>query len=112
MGNCGTREESAVVSNAQVQQLHLSSLTAKTAAVVTLYIDLKVCEVASLFQIYPIARLASNAIDISYPDVEHHIWKGPAFEGKTLGQSNGLAAEEDDDVLEVEAFGSKLGGDG
>ncbi|KAJ7961015.1 Kinase family protein [Quillaja saponaria] len=31
MGNCGTREESAVVSNAQVQQLHvLSSLAAKT----------------------------------------------------------------------------------
>ncbi|XP_028781208.1 probable serine/threonine-protein kinase PBL8 [Neltuma alba] len=32
MGNCGTREESAVVSNAQVQQLHMSSLTAKNAA--------------------------------------------------------------------------------
>ncbi|XP_057474877.1 probable serine/threonine-protein kinase PBL8 [Actinidia eriantha] len=33
MGNCGTREESAVVSNAQVQQLHmLSSLAAAAAA--------------------------------------------------------------------------------
>ncbi|KAJ0087634.1 hypothetical protein Patl1_31637 [Pistacia atlantica] len=31
MGNCGTREESAVVTNAQVQQLHiLSSLPVKT----------------------------------------------------------------------------------
>lgn len=39
----------------------------------TLYTDLKVSEVASLFQIDPISLLTANAIDISYPDVEHHI---------------------------------------
>ncbi|CAK9169043.1 unnamed protein product [Ilex paraguariensis] len=39
----------------------------------TLYTDLKVSEVASLFQIDPIALLTANAIDIAYPDVENHI---------------------------------------
>ncbi|CAL0305516.1 unnamed protein product [Lupinus luteus] len=39
----------------------------------TLYTDLKVSEVASLFQIDPISLLTANAIDISYLDVEHHI---------------------------------------
>ncbi|XP_004500557.1 lysM domain-containing GPI-anchored protein 1-like [Cicer arietinum] len=39
----------------------------------TLYTDLKVSEVSSLFQIDPISLLTANAIDISYPDVEHHI---------------------------------------
>ncbi|KAK1357727.1 hypothetical protein POM88_050983 [Heracleum sosnowskyi] len=34
----------------------------------TLYTDLKVSEVASLFQIDPISLLTANAIDISYPD--------------------------------------------
>ncbi|KAK4274022.1 hypothetical protein QN277_017314 [Acacia crassicarpa] len=45
----------------------------------TLYTDLKVSEVASLFQIDPIALLTSNAIDISYPDVEHHILPSRLF---------------------------------
>ncbi|XP_022766346.1 lysM domain-containing GPI-anchored protein 1-like [Durio zibethinus] len=39
----------------------------------TLYTDLKVAEVASLFQVDPISVLTANAIDISYPDVENHI---------------------------------------
>ncbi|KAK2442207.1 LysM domain-containing GPI-anchored protein 1 [Trifolium repens] len=39
----------------------------------TLYTNLKVSEVSSLFQIDPISLLTANAIDISYPDVEHHI---------------------------------------
>jgi len=45
----------------------------------TLYTDLKVSEVASLFQIDPIALLTANAIDISYPDVEHHILPSKLF---------------------------------
>jgi len=39
----------------------------------TLYTDLKVSELSSLFQIDPISLLTANSIDISYPDVEHHI---------------------------------------
>ncbi|KAK7824855.1 lysM domain-containing GPI-anchored protein 1 [Quercus suber] len=45
----------------------------------TLYTDLKVSEVASLFQVDPIAILTSNAIDISYPDVENHILPSQLF---------------------------------
>ncbi|OIV97935.1 hypothetical protein TanjilG_12692 [Lupinus angustifolius] len=45
----------------------------------TLYTDLKVSEVASLFQIDPISLLTANAIDISYPDVEHHILPSRLF---------------------------------
>ncbi|KAF7829841.1 lysM domain-containing GPI-anchored protein 1-like [Senna tora] len=45
----------------------------------TLYTDLKVSEVASLFQIDPIALLTANAVDISYPDVEHHILPSHLF---------------------------------
>ncbi|KAK3427593.1 lysM domain-containing GPI-anchored protein 1 isoform X1 [Eucalyptus grandis] len=45
----------------------------------TLYTDLKVSEVASLFQIDPISLLTSNAIDISYPDVENHILPSQLF---------------------------------
>ncbi|KAL5149740.1 LysM domain-containing GPI-anchored protein 1 [Glycine soja] len=45
----------------------------------TLYTDLKASEVASLFQIDPIALLTANAIDISYPDVEHHILPSKLF---------------------------------
>ncbi|KAL4301225.1 hypothetical protein HN51_052633 [Arachis hypogaea] len=45
----------------------------------TLYTDLKVSEVASLFQIDPISLLTANAIDISYPDVEHHILPSKLF---------------------------------
>ncbi|XP_061363951.1 lysM domain-containing GPI-anchored protein 1-like [Gastrolobium bilobum] len=45
----------------------------------TLYTDLQVSEVASLFQIDPIALLTANAIDISYPDVEHHILPSKLF---------------------------------
>ncbi|KAB5557179.1 hypothetical protein DKX38_008088 [Salix brachista] len=45
----------------------------------TLYTDLKVAEVASLFQIDPIALLTANAIDISYPDVENHILPSQLF---------------------------------
>ncbi|KAA8538485.1 hypothetical protein F0562_028144 [Nyssa sinensis] len=45
----------------------------------TLYTDLKVSEVAALFQIDPIALLTANAIDISYPDVENHILPSQLF---------------------------------
>ncbi|KAG9152130.1 hypothetical protein Leryth_017691 [Lithospermum erythrorhizon] len=38
-----------------------------------LYTELKVSEVASLFNVDPIALLTANSIDISYPDVENHI---------------------------------------
>ncbi|PSS17528.1 LysM domain-containing GPI-anchored protein [Actinidia chinensis var. chinensis] len=45
----------------------------------TLYTDLKVSEVASLFQIDPISLLTANSIDISYPDVENHILPSRLF---------------------------------
>ncbi|KAF5442506.1 hypothetical protein F2P56_035154 [Juglans regia] len=45
----------------------------------TLYTNLKVSEVASLFQVDPIAILNANAIDISYPDVENHILPSQLF---------------------------------
>lgn len=45
----------------------------------TLYADLKVSELASLFQIDPIALLTANSIDISYPDVENHILPSQLF---------------------------------
>ena len=45
----------------------------------TLYTELKVSEVASLFQVDPIAILTANAIDISYPDVENHILPSQLF---------------------------------
>ncbi|KAL9681902.1 hypothetical protein QQ045_013692 [Rhodiola kirilowii] len=45
----------------------------------TLYTDLKVSEVAALFQIDPIALLSANAIDVSYPDVENHILPSRLF---------------------------------
>ncbi|CAN6896539.1 unnamed protein product [Brassica oleracea] len=45
----------------------------------TLYTDLKVSEVASLFQVDPISILLANAIDISYPDVENHILPSTLF---------------------------------
>ena len=45
----------------------------------TLYTDLKVSEVATLFQVDPIAILTANAIDISYPDVENHILPSQLF---------------------------------
>ncbi|GLT47099.1 hypothetical protein SLA2020_208180 [Shorea laevis] len=45
----------------------------------TLYTDLKVAEVASLFQVDPISVLTANAIDISYPDVENHILPSQLF---------------------------------
>lgn len=45
----------------------------------TLYTDLKVSEVASLFQTDPISLLTTNAIDISYPDVENHILPAKLF---------------------------------
>lgn len=45
----------------------------------TLYTDLKVSEVASLFQVDPIAVLTANAVDISYPDVENHILPANLF---------------------------------
>lgn len=45
----------------------------------TLYTDLKVAEVASLFDIDPIALLTANSIDISYPDVENHILPSKLF---------------------------------
>ncbi|GER40331.1 LysM domain-containing GPI-anchored protein 1 [Striga asiatica] len=39
----------------------------------TLYTDLKVSQVASLFAVDPIALLLANAFDASIPDVENHI---------------------------------------
>ncbi|KAH9626079.1 hypothetical protein KSS87_012414 [Heliosperma pusillum] len=45
----------------------------------TLYTELKVSEVASLFEIDPIALLTANSIDISYPDVENHILPSQLF---------------------------------
>lgn len=45
----------------------------------TLYTDLKVSEVASLFSVDPISLLLSNSIDISYPDVENHILPSQLF---------------------------------
>ncbi|KAK9060034.1 hypothetical protein SSX86_020738 [Deinandra increscens subsp. villosa] len=45
----------------------------------TLYTDLKVSELAALFQIDPIVLLAANSIDISYPDVESHILPSQLF---------------------------------
>ncbi|ESQ27357.1 hypothetical protein EUTSA_v10018607mg [Eutrema salsugineum] len=45
----------------------------------TLYADLKVTEVASLFQVDPISVLLSNSIDISYPDVENHVLPSNLF---------------------------------
>ncbi|PHT49821.1 LysM domain-containing GPI-anchored protein 2 [Capsicum baccatum] len=45
----------------------------------SLYTDLKVSEVASLFQADPISLLTTNAIDISYPDVENHILPAKLF---------------------------------
>lgn len=45
----------------------------------SLYTDLKVSEVASLFQTDPISLLTTNAIDISYPDVENHILPAKLF---------------------------------
>nr|XP_009388184.1 PREDICTED: lysM domain-containing GPI-anchored protein 1-like [Musa acuminata subsp. malaccensis] len=45
----------------------------------TLYADLKVVEVAALFQTDPVALLAANAIDIAVPDVENHILPAGLF---------------------------------
>ncbi|KAL0391738.1 UNVERIFIED_CONTAM: LysM domain-containing GPI-anchored protein 1 [Sesamum radiatum] len=45
----------------------------------TLYTDLKVSEVASSFSVDPISLLLTNAIDISYPDVENHILPSQLF---------------------------------
>ncbi|CDP18335.1 unnamed protein product [Coffea canephora] len=45
----------------------------------TLYTDLKVAEVASLFHVDPIALLTANAVDISYPDVENYILPAKLF---------------------------------
>ncbi|KAL1561237.1 LysM domain-containing GPI-anchored protein 1 [Salvia divinorum] len=45
----------------------------------TLYTDLKVSEVASLFSVDPISLLLANSIDISLPDVENHILPSQLF---------------------------------
>ncbi|KAL6504547.1 LysM domain-containing GPI-anchored protein 1 [Orobanche gracilis] len=45
----------------------------------TLYTDLKVSEVAALFSVDPIDVLLTNAMDISYPDVENHILPSQLF---------------------------------
>lgn len=45
----------------------------------TLYTDLKVSEVAALFQTDPIALLNANAIDISVPDAENRILPAGLF---------------------------------
>ncbi|XP_047342094.1 lysM domain-containing GPI-anchored protein 1-like [Impatiens glandulifera] len=56
-----------------------NSDTCNALAGYTLYTDLKVSEVAALFQIDPIALLTANSIDISYPDVENHILPSQLF---------------------------------
>ncbi|KAG0503716.1 hypothetical protein HPP92_003791 [Vanilla planifolia] len=45
----------------------------------TLYTDLKVSEVAALFQVDPVAILTANSIDISIPDVENRILPAGLF---------------------------------
>ncbi|XP_068636569.1 lysM domain-containing GPI-anchored protein 1-like isoform X2 [Aristolochia californica] len=45
----------------------------------SLYTDLKVAEVANLFQVDPVALLTANAIDISYTDLENHILPSKLF---------------------------------
>lgn len=45
----------------------------------TLYTNLKVSELASLFSVDPIDVLLANAVDISYPDVENHILPSQLF---------------------------------
>ncbi|KAF6172733.1 hypothetical protein GIB67_000791 [Kingdonia uniflora] len=45
----------------------------------TLYTDLKVSQLAALFQIDSITLLTANAIDISYPDVENYILPSHLF---------------------------------
>ncbi|XP_031496647.1 lysM domain-containing GPI-anchored protein 1-like [Nymphaea colorata] len=45
----------------------------------TLPTDLKVSEVATLFQVDPVALLTANAYDLSYPDVENHILPARLF---------------------------------
>uniref|UniRef100_A0A1D1Y975 LysM domain-containing GPI-anchored protein 1 n=1 Tax=Anthurium amnicola TaxID=1678845 RepID=A0A1D1Y975_9ARAE len=45
----------------------------------TLYADLKVSEVAALFQVDPVALLTANAVDVSFPDVENHILPAGLF---------------------------------
>lgn len=45
----------------------------------TLYADLKVSEVAALFQVDPVALLAANSIDVSLPDIENVILPAGLF---------------------------------
>ncbi|KAM7259230.1 hypothetical protein ACFE04_014971 [Oxalis oulophora] len=45
----------------------------------TLYTDLKLSELSSLFNVDPISILTVNSIDISYPDIEHHILPAHLF---------------------------------
>ncbi|XP_031120416.1 lysM domain-containing GPI-anchored protein 1-like [Ipomoea triloba] len=45
----------------------------------TLYTDLKVSEVVSLFKTNPIALLTANTVDISYSDIENHILPARLF---------------------------------
>ncbi|CAF2140567.1 hypothetical protein BRARA_B02278 [Brassica rapa] len=45
----------------------------------TLYTDLKVTELASLFQADPVSILLSNSISTSYPDVENHVLPSHLF---------------------------------
>uniref|UniRef100_A0A1D1YKQ0 LysM domain-containing GPI-anchored protein 1 n=1 Tax=Anthurium amnicola TaxID=1678845 RepID=A0A1D1YKQ0_9ARAE len=45
----------------------------------TLYSDLKLSEVAALFQVDPVALLTANAVDVSFPDVENHILPAGLF---------------------------------
>lgn len=45
----------------------------------TLYTDLKVAELSTLFQVDPISLLTANAIDISVPGVENHILPSSLF---------------------------------
>ncbi|KAL8161778.1 hypothetical protein V2J09_013267 [Rumex salicifolius] len=45
----------------------------------SLYTDLKVSEVATLFSVDTVSLLLANGIDISYPDVENHILPSSLF---------------------------------
>ncbi|CAI9114631.1 OLC1v1015395C1 [Oldenlandia corymbosa var. corymbosa] len=45
----------------------------------TLYTELKVSEVAALFNVDPVSLLTANSVDISYPDVENYILPASLF---------------------------------
>ncbi|KAK8931218.1 LysM domain-containing GPI-anchored protein 1 [Platanthera zijinensis] len=67
-----------VLSKSTIEPCSVSD-TCNALAGYTLYTDLKVSEVAALFQVDPILILTANAFDISIPDVENHILPSGLF---------------------------------